>query len=324
MNIRLVLSGLAAGAMLCASPQTGCAKIFPKIFVTNSGSSGTAAASPFGGNGTIDESVDFGQPQLLVQNLAMPTDIAVSDDIIYAVISGNGIISAFSASDGHLITSNVAAIPKGRPVGIAAFAGNVFVANSRTNTINEYTSSGGAPIASISSDVRHPTEITASGGNLFVVNQGGQIGEYITEYNAATGRQVDCKLIQGLHGTIQIAVSGTDLFVTHLSAGTIDEYDVTSGSLLKSGFITGLHGPTDVATFGNELFVTDVPQHSIDVYDIATGELIRQIEGLHGRPSGIDIVAGGTSAPDPSATWLLLLIGLAAMFALRLTMRQPA
>src|SRR5437870_12883208 len=128
MNVRLLVLGLAAGATFCAAPQTGCAKIFPKIFVTNSGSGRTAAASPFGGNGTIDESVDFGQPQLLVQNLAMPTDIAVSDDIIYAVIAGKGVISAFSAS-GDLITSDVAAVPKGRPVGIAAFAGNVFVAN---------------------------------------------------------------------------------------------------------------------------------------------------------------------------------------------------
>src|SRR5437870_1043729 len=199
MNVRLLVLGLAAGATFCAAPQTGCAKIFPKIFVTNLGGGVTAAASPFGGNGTIDESVDFGQPQLLVQNLAMPTDIAVSDDIIYAVIAGKGIISAFSASDGHLIASDVAAVPKGRPVGIAAFAGNVFVANSRTNTINEYTSSGGAPIASISSDVHHPTEMTASGGNLFVVNQGFGTGEYVTEYNAASGRQVDGKLGQGWH-----------------------------------------------------------------------------------------------------------------------------
>jgi hypothetical protein len=320
----LLLSGLVAGATLCGSPQTGCAKIFPKILVTNLGGSGTAAASPFGGNGSIDESIDFGQPQLLVQNLAMPTDIAVSHDIIYAVIAGKGIISAFSASDGHLINGDVAAVPKGRPVGIAAFGGNVFVANSLTNMINEYTSSGGAPVASICGDVRHPTEITASGGNLFVVNQGGRTGEYITEYNAATGQQVDGKLIQGLQGPIQIAVSGTDLFVTHLSAGTIDEYDVTSGLLLKSGFITGLQGPTDIATFNGELFVTDVPHHSIDVYDIATGEFVRQITGLHGRPQGIDIVLGSTSVPDQSATWLLLLLGLAATFGLSLTVRQPA
>jgi hypothetical protein len=324
MNIRLVLSGLAAGATLCASPQTSCAKIFPKVFVTNLGGGVAAAASPFGGNGTIDESDDFGQPQLLVQNLAMPTDIAVSDDIIYAVIAGKGIISAFSASDGHLITSDVAAVPKGRPVGIAAFGGNVFVANSRTNSINEYTSSGGA-VASISSNINHPSEMTASGGNLFVVNQGGRTGEYITEYNAANGQQVDGKLVQGLHGPIQIAVSGTDLFVTHISAGTIDEYDVTSGLLLKSGFITGLHGPTDIATFNTELFVTDVPNHSIDVYDIATGKQLTAltINGLHGRPQGIDIVPGGT-VPDSTATWLLLLIGLAAVFAPRLTVRHPA
>jgi hypothetical protein len=325
MKIRVVLFGLAACATLCAMPPIAGAKIFPMIFVTNLGSSGTAAASPFGGNGTIDtiDIIDnnlFGQPQVLVHSLAMPIDIAVSDNIVYAVIEKKGIITAFSAKTGEVINNGkdgeVTTVPKGRPVGIAAFGGNVFVADSSKSTIIEYNSAG-TPGVMFNEDVNLPTEITVSGGKLFVVNQG-KNGKYISEYTTS-GDEVAAQLIKGLQGPIQIAVSGTDLFVTHLSAGTIDEYDVTSGLLLESGFITGLNGPTDIATFGKELFVTDVPHHSIDVYDIATGELIRQIDGLHG-PQGIDIV----STPDLTATWLLLLIGLAAVFALRLTVRQPA
>jgi hypothetical protein len=322
MNIRLVLSGLAACTTLCAMPPIAGAKIFPMIYVTTSGRAATAAASPFGGSGTITlfGPTSFGQPQVLVQSLAMPKDIAVSDGIIYAVIAGNGIVSAFSASDGHLITGTVVNVPKGPPVGIAAFGGNVFVANSLTNTISEYTRSGGAAVASISKDVRHPTEITASGGNLFVVNQGtGNVGEYISEYTTS-GNEVAAQLIKGLQGPIKIGLSGTDLFVMHLSGvtmgGTIDEYDLSTGTMKP--FLTGLHGPTDIAVSGVDLFVTDVPNHSIDVYDIATRQMVGQITGLNG-PQGIDI-----AVPDQSSTWLLLLLATAATFGFKIMLRQPA
>jgi hypothetical protein len=325
MNIRLVLSGLAACAMLCAMPPIAGAKIFPMIFITNLSGSHTAAASPFGGSGTIDESVDFGQPQLLVQNLAMPLDIAVTDDIVYAVIGNKGIISAFSATSGQVINNgNVAAVPKGKPVGIAAFGSNVFVADFSHNTVREYTSAGGSPVLSFSQGINQPSEITASGGNLFVVNKGGKIGEYITEYDAATGQKLPGNLIQGLGGPIQITVLGTDLFI--LSKKTIDELDLTTGQLTK-GIITGLNGATDIASFSdgtvNELFVTDVPNQSIDVYNIATGKLVKQINGLHG-PQGLAILPVSGSVPDASSSSLLLLLGLIATFGLKVMVRQHA
>ena len=345
MNTRLLLFSLVAGAIVCPIPRTASAKIFPKIFVTTRGGTGAASASPFGGNGTIDsiegsetDPTDFGTPLQLLQNLAMPIDIAVSsdihfvgdfDDIIYTVIGGKGIISAFSTS-GSLLNSNVATVPKGKPVGIAAFGENVFVADFTKNKINEYTSSG-ALAASFSKDINHPNEITASGGNLFVVNQGGKIGEYITEYNATTGQQIDGKLIQNLSGPIQIAVSGTDLFI--LSNHTISELDLITKQLTQ--FKSGLNA-SDIATFEdpdgvlpNELFVTNVSNHSVDVYDIATKDLLAQITGLHGRLQGIDVIpvdseGGGGGAPDPGSTWLLLLLGLVATFGFKLIARQPA
>jgi len=328
MKIRVVLFGLAACATLCAMPSIAGAKIFPMIFITNLGGSHTAAVSPFGGSGTIDTSdprIDFGQPQLLVHNLAMPLDIAVTDDIVYAVIGNKGIISAFSAiSPQQVINGNVAAVPKGKPVGIAAFGGNVFVADFNHNTVREYTSAGGSPVLSFSQGINRPSEITASGGNLFVVNQGtGKVGEYVTEYDA-TGHKLPGNLIQGLGGPIQITVLGTDLFI--LSKKTIDELDLTTHQL-TTGIITGLNGATDIASFSdgkvNELFVTDVPNQSIDVYNIATGKLVKQITGLHG-PQGITIVPVSGSVPDASSSWLLLLLGLIATVGLKVIVRQPA
>jgi hypothetical protein len=318
MKIRVVLFGLAACGAVCASPWTASAKIFPKIYATTTSANGvSAAASPFGGKGTIDEIVGFGQPQLLVQNLAMPVDIAVSDDIVYAVIGNKGIISAFSASHMNLVINpNVVVVPKGKPVGIAAFGGNVFVADSSKNMITEYNSAG-TQGKLFKQGVNHPTEITASGGNLFVVNQGGKIGEYITEYDAATGLKVPGNLIHDLTGPIQIAVSGTDLFI--LSNNAIEQLDLTTKQLTP--FISGLNGATDIATFEGQLFVTDVPNHSIDVYNIETRDMVTQITGLHGRPQGIDVVPG---VPDQSSTWVMLLLGLIAVFGLKVIVRQPA
>src|SRR5207249_4406305 len=122
----------------------------------------------------------------------------------YAFIAGKGIISAFSTS-GNLINGDVATVVKGKPAGIASFGGNVFVANSTTNSINEYTRFGGMPVFSISDGVQHPVDVVALGGDLFVLNQGGKIGEYITEYNGLTGQRIDGIVIQGLHGKTQFA-----------------------------------------------------------------------------------------------------------------------
>jgi hypothetical protein len=171
-------------------------------------------------------------------------------------------------------------------------------------------------MASFSNGINHPTEITASGGNLFVVNQGGKLGEYITEYDIS-GQKVPGNLTHDLTGPIQIAVSGTDLFI--LSNNAIEQLDLTTKQLTP--FISGLNGATDIATFEGQLFVTDVPNHSIDVYNIETRDMVTQITGLHGRPQGIDVVPG---VPDQSSTWVMLLLGLIATFGLKVIVRQPA
>ena len=343
MKIRVALFGLAACTTLCAIPENVCAKIFPMIFVTTtSGRTVIGAASPngtplpFGGHGTIEESIgspadphQFSAPVIVgagssdaLKGLAVPTDIAVSDDIIYAVIAGKGIISAFSTS-GNLINPFVAPVSTSES-GIASFGGNVFVADRATNRINGYTPSG-VPVLSITNGVRHPQDVVASGGNLFVLNKGtGNLGEYITEYDGATGLKIDGNIVQGLHGKIQFAVVGGDLFLLHNGpgGGAIDELDLVTQQLMPN-FITGLHGSIDMEGFDDQLFVTNVPNHSIDVYDIPTGHLT-QITGLQGNPKGVWLVPQTASVPDQSAAWMLLLLGLIGTFGLKVMVRQPA
>ena len=68
------------------------------------------------------------------------------------------------------------------PYGIAISESNVFVANSLSNTISEYTLSGDLINASlVSSGLSYPQFIAISGDDLFVVdNQHNRVGEYTT------------------------------------------------------------------------------------------------------------------------------------------------
>ena len=181
------------------------------------------------------------------------------------------------------------------------------------------------PVLSITNGVRHPQDVVASGGNLFVLNKGtGNLGEYITEYDGATGLKIDGNIVQGLHGKIQFAVVGGDLFLLHNGpgGGAIDELNLVTQQLMPN-FITGLHGSIDMEGFDDQLFVTNVPNHSIDVYDIPTGHLT-QITGLQGNPKGVWLVPQTASVPDESSTWMLLLLGVTAAFGFKRIARQPA
>lgn len=59
-----------------------------------------------------------------------------------------------------------------------------------------------------------------------------------------------------LNYPINIAVSGSDLFVVNFGSGTISEY-TTSGSLVNASLISGLQDPQGIAISGSDLFITN-------------------------------------------------------------------
>jgi hypothetical protein len=87
------------------------------------------------------------------------------------------------------------------PAGIAVSGSDLFVTNSQTNTIGEYTTSGTTVNASLVSGLNFPAGIAVSGSDLFVTNHGGgSIGEYTT-----SGATVNASLVSGLDFPIGIA-----------------------------------------------------------------------------------------------------------------------
>lgn len=88
---------------------------------------------------------------------------------------------------------------------------------------------------------------------LYVTNLGDNtIGEYTT-----AGAAVNPALVLGLNQPLGIALSGADLFVANLAAGTIGEYNATTGAAVNPALITGLIQPFGIALSGGDLFVAN-------------------------------------------------------------------
>jgi hypothetical protein len=336
MNIRVVLFALAACATLCAIPWPASGKIFPMIFETNLRGSGLLGDEPSAtpGTGTVgmyDGKTGTFDPAF-VQDLNTPQAIAVGADNLFVVNSVGGkfgvSIGEYSALTGAVINSHLIAGLHGR-VGIAAFGDNLFVTSASTHRIDEYSATTGDLIQGgfiMGLKLKGPAELAVAGGNLFVVNStAGKGSESIGQYDAATGATLNPSLVPKLHGRVDIAVFGTNLFVTNVPNHSIDEYDAVTGMLIKPGFVTELHGSSDIAVFGGDLFVTDAQNQSIDIFNAMTGvsEGMLLQGRLHG-PQGITIIPVSGSVPDASSSWLLLLLGLIAAFGFKGIVRQPA
>ncbi len=139
---------------------------------------------------------------------------------------------------------------------------------------------------------------------------------------------MNAALISGLSFPAGIAISGDKLFVTNFETGTIGEY-TTSGATVNPALITGLIRPIGIAVSGDKLFVVnngnffeDIPG-TIGEYTTSgvTVNAALISSGLN-DPSAIDVAS--PSVPDGSSTWMLLLLGLAAMFGLKPLLRRPA
>ena len=71
-----------------------------------------------------------------------------------------------------------------------------------------------------------------------------------------------------------------------------------------------------------QIFVTNVFGGTIGEYTTSGATVnVALVSGLH-EPFGNAVVSA--SVPDASSTWTLLLLGLTAVFGLKLVLRQPA
>ena len=82
-------------------------------------------------------------------------------------------------------------------------------------------------------------------------------------------------------------MSGSDLFVTDYSTGTIGQYDATTGAAVHVSLVSGLDLPGTIAISGSNLFV----------YDRTNGGRIGEYT-TSGATVNADLISGLNSGPD--------------------------
>ncbi|HEX4146566.1 MAG TPA: choice-of-anchor Q domain-containing protein [Pirellulales bacterium] len=160
------------------------------------------------------------------------------------------------------------------PQGIAVSGDDLFVVNTATGTVGEYTTAGAVVNAALITGLADPEGIAISGGDIFVTSAGsstykgtGTIGEY-----TLAGAVVNAALVTGLNAPVGITASDDDLFVANEYQGTIGEY-TTSGTVVNASLVTGCYYPVGIAVTGGDLFVADT-YGEIGEYDATTGATI--------------------------------------------------
>jgi len=151
-----------------------------------------------------------------------------------------------------------------------------------------------------------------SGSDLFVAND--TVTGSVGEYDATTAAPVNPALITGLSQPTGIAVSGSNLFVTNSTTGTIGEYTL-AGTPVNAALVSGLSDPFGIAVSGSDLFVVNQVLDTISEYTTAGTPVNTSLIslGTGADPEFIEIVAAApTGAPEPS-TLALLGAGLAAL-----------
>jgi hypothetical protein len=123
---------------------------------------------------------------------------------------------------------------------IAIDGGNMFIANTLSGTISEYTTSGTLVNASLISGLNnHPFGIAIDSGNLYIASrEGGTVGEY-TE----SGATVNASLISGLNGPVGVAIVGGNMYVSSYGSGSVGEYTLSGTAVNTSLIPHDLNGP---------------------------------------------------------------------------------
>src|SRR6266550_4440759 len=172
----------------------------------------------------------------------------------------------------------------------------IFVTNSGTGTVGEYSTSGEPLDLTLISGLISPQGIAVSGENLFVTSFAvpdrgeGRVGEY-----TISGVPVNRTLI-ALFGPSAIAVSGMNLFVgsdnISSESSNVGKY-TTSGEPVNARLVPELTFVSSMAVFGDSLFVADVSLGRVSEYNTTTGALVNP--ALVSRldfPSGLAVSGG--------------------------------
>ena len=224
-----------------------------------------------------------------ITGLSTPNALLLSgSDLLVANEAGS--VGKYNASTGAAINQSFITGTNFEPIGLALSGTDLFVANISNDTVGKYNASTGAVIK-----VPFITKLPATssiglgvfGTTILFVAEEGQ--SKLDKYVISTGAAKVALTLKNPN-PYGVAVLGSDLFVTSLSAGTISEYNVKTGAVIKASFITGLNFPTQIAILNDTLYVVNYGGGTVGEYNAKTGAVMNAslISGLT-APWGIAV-----------------------------------
>ncbi len=174
--------------------------------------------------------------------------------------------------------------------------GNIYVVNSKNNTVGKYTISGqtvnAALFQTVSSGFYSMSGIAIdASGNIFVVQSMGSAN--VAVYTTSGAMVQDPLINLTSTGPRGLALDGLgNLYVAKNSSGTVGKY-TTSGTTVNHSLITGLNGPSSVAVDPDGYLFVASFDGTIGKYNLDGSPLNRAlISGLRG-PSSIALDGKG-------------------------------
>lgn len=192
----------------------------------------------------------------------------------------------------------------GKPETVSA---QIYVVNTASGTIGEYTTAGATVNASLISGLDSPIGLAVSGGYIYVSSPTNfRVGEYTT-----AGATVNATLIsEGVPSGL--AVSGGNIFVSDDNAMRISEY-TSAGAVVNASLISGLMYPEGLAVSGGNIFVANRLSGTIGEYTTAGATVNASLISGLSDATYLDV----EPVPEP-ATFGLLCLPLAVTLAARL------
>jgi hypothetical protein len=183
---------------------------------------------------------------------------------------------------------------------INSASAQIYTVDTPNANVFEYPSSGGA--TSNSPFITLPgsgSSLALYDGDLYVAQNDNSDND-VLEYNATTGAKVAGFSITGLSDPLNLAISGSNLYVASAGAfggssgndnGTVGVYDATTG--IGHNILTGLNETRGLAVYNGNLYVGSFGSNTISEYNALTGvqNLSFSITGLN-DPGNIVITGG--------------------------------
>jgi hypothetical protein len=215
-----------------------------------------------------------------ITGLSTPNALLLSGNNLL-VANEAGSVGEYDATTGAAISQSFITGTNFEPIGLALSGADLFVANLSNATVGKYALKTGKAIK-VDFVAKLPATSSIGLGTLgtilFVAEEGQtKLDKYTTGSGAKKG---SVKLTDP--SPYGVAFLSDTMFVTSLSAGTIDEYNGKTGKLIKASFITGLSFPTQIAVLSNTLYVVNYESGTVGEYDAKTGAVMNAtfISGL--------------------------------------------